>query len=86
MHLRDIRALAAVSGGDVAIGVMCTLRGSWATEKAAQFGLFLMCRLRFEECQPKDFQRRPLGVPLDISPPLNLTSVQTPTRLGKFDH
>ena len=49
MHLRGIRALAAVSGADMTIGVMCTLRGAQATERAAQLGLFLMCRLRFEE-------------------------------------
>ena len=59
MHLQGIRALAAASGADMTIGVMCTLRGAQATEKAAQFGLFLMCRLRFEECQPTDFQQKP---------------------------
>ena len=55
MHLRVIRALAAVSGVDMTIGVMCTNRGAQATEKAAQLGLFLMCRLRFEEYQPTHF-------------------------------
>ena len=59
MHLRAIRALASVSGADMTIGVMCTLRGAQATEKATQFGLFLMCRLRFEECQSTDFQQKP---------------------------
>ena len=60
MHLQVNRALAAASGADMTIGVMCTLRGgadmtigvmctlrgAQATEKAAQLGLFLMCRLR----------------------------------------
>ena len=59
MHLRGIRALAAASGADMTIGVMCTLRDAQATEKAAQLGLFLMCRLRFEERQPTDFQQKP---------------------------
>ena len=59
MLLRAIRALAAASGADMTIGVMCTLRGAQATEKAAEFGLFLMCRLRFEERQPTDFQQKP---------------------------
>ena len=59
MHFRGIRALAAVSGADMTIGVMCTLRGAKTTEKAAQLGLFLMCRLKFEECQPTDFQQKP---------------------------
>ena len=57
--LRGIRALAAVSGADMTIGVMCTLRGAQATEKAAQLGLILMCTLRFEEYQPTDFQQKP---------------------------
>ena len=39
MHLRGIRAFAAVSGADMTIGVMCTLTGAQATEKAAQLGL-----------------------------------------------
>ena len=43
MHLRVNRALAAASGADMTIGVMCTLGGAQATEKAAQLGLFLMC-------------------------------------------
>ena len=59
MHLQGIRALAAVSGADMTIGVMCTLRGAQATEKAAQLGLILMCRLRFEEYQPTDFHQKP---------------------------
>ena len=59
MHLRGIRALAVVSGADMTIGVMCTLRGKQATEKAAQLGLSLMYRLGFEECQPTDFQEKP---------------------------
>ena len=36
MHLRGIRALAAVSGADMTVGVMCTCRGEQATKKAAQ--------------------------------------------------
>ena len=56
MPLRGIRALAAVSEADMTIGVICTLRGAQATERAAQFGLFSMCRLRSEECQPTNFQ------------------------------
>ena len=58
MHLRGIRALVAVSRADMTVGVICTLRDEQATEKAAQFGLFLMCRLRFEECHPTDFQQK----------------------------
>ena len=41
-------------------GVMCTLRGAQAAEKAAQLGLILMCILGFEECQPTDFQQKPI--------------------------
>ena len=48
MHFLGIRALAAASGADMTIGVMCTRGGAQATEKAAQLGLFLMCKLRFE--------------------------------------
>ena len=59
MHLRGIRALAAVSGADMTIGVMWTLSGAQATEKAAQLGPILMCRLKFEEYQPTDFQQKP---------------------------
>ena len=59
MHLRGIRALAAVSGADMTIGVMCTFGGAQATEKAAQLGLILMCRLGFEEYQPTDLQQKP---------------------------
>ena len=32
MYLRGIRAFAAVSGADMTIGVMCTLRGAQVTE------------------------------------------------------
>ena len=59
MHLRGIQALAAVSGADMTIGVMCTLRDAQATEKAAQLGLILMCRLRIEEYQQTDLQQKP---------------------------
>ena len=59
MHLRGIRALAAVSGADMTIGVMCTFGGAQATEKAAQLGLILMCRLTFEEYQLTDLQQKP---------------------------
>ena len=55
MQFRGIRALAAASGADMTIGVMCTLRGAQAIEKAALLGLVLMCRLRFVEYQPTDF-------------------------------
>ena len=55
MYFRGIRALAAVSEADMTIGVMCTLRGAQATEKAAQLRI-LMCKLRFE---PTDFQQKP---------------------------
>ena len=48
MHFRGIRALAATSGADMTIGVMCTLGGGQATIKAAQLGLFLVCRLGSE--------------------------------------
>ena len=58
MHLRGIRALAAVSGADMTTGVMCTLRGAQATEKAAQLGLILMCRLRIEKYQQTDLQQK----------------------------
>ena len=70
MNLRGIRALAAVSGADMTVGVMWTLRGAQATEKAEQLGLFLMCRLRYEEHQPTDFNESPQDMgPSDISPP-----------------
>ena len=46
MHLRGNRALAAVSGADMTIGVMCTLRGAKATEKAAQLGLILNVQIK----------------------------------------
>ena len=59
MRLRGIRTLAAVGGADMTTGVMCTRRGAKATEKAAQLGLILMCRLRIEEYQPTDFQQKP---------------------------
>ena len=42
VHLRGIRTLAAINGSDMTIGVICTLRGAQATEKAAQLGLFLI--------------------------------------------
>ena len=45
----------ATSGADMTIGVTCTLGGTRAIEKAAQLGLFLMCKLRSEEYQPTDF-------------------------------
>ena len=86
MHLRGIRAFAAVSGADMTIGVMCTLRGAQATEEATHLGLFLMCRLRFEEYQPTDFHKSPADMgPLNISPSLNLISGQKPSRVGGFD-
>ena len=86
MHLRGIRALAAVSGADMTICVMCTLGGAQATEKAAQVGLILMCKLRFEEYQLTNFQQNPPDMgPLDLRPPLNLISGQKPTRVGGFD-
>ena len=59
MHLQGIRALAAASGADMTIGVMCSLGGAQATEKAAQLGLFSMCRIRSEEYQPNDFNKKP---------------------------
>ena len=82
MHLRGIRALAAVSGADMTIGVMCTLRSAQATEKAVQLGLFLMCRLRFEEYQLTDSQQKPTRHgPTGHTPPLlNLTSGQKLTQ------
>ena len=58
MHLRGIRALAAASGADVTIGVMCTLGGAQATEKAARVGLLLMCVLSFEEYLQTDFNKK----------------------------
>ena len=39
MHLRGIRALAATSGADMTVGVMCTLGGAQTTEKAARLRL-----------------------------------------------
>ena len=87
MHFRGIRALAAASGADMTIGVMCTLGGAQATEKAAQLGLFLICRLRSEEFQPTDFNKSPPDMgPSDTSPPVQLISGQMPTRPGVFDH
>ena len=86
MRLRGIRALAAVSGADMTTGVMCTLRGAQATEKAAQLGLFLMCRLKFEEYQPTDFQQKPTRHgPTGHSPPLNLIFGQKPSHVSGFD-
>ena len=75
--------MAAASGADMIIGVMCTFRGAQATEKAAQFGLFLMCRLRSEAYPPSDFNKSPPGTGLsDLSPPVKLVSGQKPTRVG----
>ena len=86
MHLRGIRALAAASGADMTVGVMCTLGGAQATEKAAQLGLLLMCRLRSEEYQPTDFNKSPQDIgPSDIGPPGKLISGQMPTRIGVID-
>ncbi|WP_419653391.1 hypothetical protein, partial [Thiolapillus sp.] len=60
--------MAAASGADMTIGVMCTLGGAQATEKAAQLGLFLMCRLRSEEYQPINFNKSPPDMgPSDLS-------------------
>ena len=85
MHFQGIRALAAASGADMTIGVMCTLGGAQATEKAAQLGLFLMCRLRYEEYQQTDFNKsRPDMGPSDLSPPVKLISGQMPTCVGVF--
>ena len=78
--------MAAASGADMTIGVMCTLGAAKATEKAALFGLFLMCRLRSEEYQPADFNKSPPDTgPSDIRPPEKLISGQMPTRFGVFD-
>ena len=67
MHFRGIRALAAASGADMTIVVMCIHRGAKTTEKAAQMGLFLVCRLRSEEYQPTDLNKSPLYMgPSDI--------------------
>ena len=78
--------MAAASGADMTIGVMCTLRGAQATEKAAQLGLFLKCRLRSEEYQPNDLNKSPRDMgSSDIGPPVNLISGQMPTHLGVFD-
>ena len=86
MHLRGIRALAAVSGADMTIGVTCTLRGAQATEKAAQLGLFLMCRLRFEECQPTYFQQKHTKHgPTGHNPATKFISGQKPIRVDRFD-
>ena len=84
MHLRGIRALAAISGADMTIGVMCTLRGAQATEKAPQLGLFLVCRLRFEECQPSDFQQKPTRHrPNGHKPSTKFNIRQKPSRVGR---
>ena len=88
MHLPGNRALAAVSGADMTIGVTCTLRGAQATKKGCTVGTQLMCRLKFEECQPTDFQQQkspPDMDPLDISLLLNLRSRQKSTHVGGFD-
>ena len=87
MHFQGIRALAAASGADRTVGVMCTLRDAQATEKAAQLGLFLMCRLRSEKFQPIAFSKSPPDMgPSDTNPPVQLISGQMPTRPGVFDH
>ena len=39
MRFQGIRALAAAGGADMTIGVMYTVGGAQATEKAAQLGL-----------------------------------------------
>ena len=46
MHLQGIRALAAVSGADMTIGVMCTLRGAQATEKGYTVGTLLDVQIK----------------------------------------
>ena len=46
MHFRGIRALAAPSGADMTIGVMCTLEGAQATENNAQLGTLLDMRIK----------------------------------------
>ena len=80
MQFRGIRALAAASRADMTIGVMCTLGGAQATEKAAQLGLFLMCRLRYEEHQPTDFNKSPPDMrQADISPPVNIRTNAHPS-------
>ena len=68
------------------IGVMCTLGGAQATEKAAQLGLFLTFTLRSEEYQPTGFHKSPPDMgPSDTSPPVRLISRQMPTSVGVFD-
>ena len=79
MHLRGIRVLAAVSGADMTIGVMCSLRGAQATEKAAQLGLLLMCRF-FRNTSRLIFNKSP-----PYMGPLDLIFGQKPTRVGGFD-
>ena len=86
MQFRGIRALAAASGADMTVGVMCTLGGAQATEQAAQLGLFLMCRLRSEEYRPTDFNKSPPDIdPSDVSPPVRLISGQMSTLVCVFD-
>ena len=86
MQFRGIRALAAASGADMTIGVMCTLGDAQAIKKTVQLGLFLICRLRSEEYQPSDFNKSPPDMgPSDISPPVQLVSRETPTRFGEID-
>ena len=73
MHFRGIQALAAASRVNMTIGVMCALGGAEATEKDAQLGLFLVCRLRSEECQPTDLNKSPPDIgPSDLSPAVEL--------------
>ena len=46
MQFRGIRALAAASGADMTIGVMCTLRGAQTTENDAQFWTLLDVQIK----------------------------------------
>ena len=46
MHLRGIRALTAVSGAEMTICVICTLRGAQATEKAALLELIFNVQIK----------------------------------------
>ena len=86
MQFRGIRALAADSGADMTIGVMCTLGGTQATEMAAQLGLLLMCRLTSEEYRPTDCNKSPEDMgPSDISPLVKLFSGLMTARPGVFD-
>ena len=65
------------------VGGMCVLVGAQATEKAARLGLVLVCRLRSEEYQLTDLNKRPLDIgPSDLSPPLMLISDRCPPVLA----